>query len=116
MNELAGQGERGTASGGIVIGPGEGRTIPGTDTTTLIATGEQTGGSIGFRETASPPGSGPPRRVHYGCDELFYVLEGEFLAVRQPGTAWPPRAQTAAAPGAGWKHRRLWWRYGGLRW
>ena len=27
----------------------------------------------------SPPGYGPPRHVHYGSDELFYVLEGEFL-------------------------------------
>lgn len=79
MNESAGQGERGTALGGIVTGPGEGRTIPGTDAITLIATGEQTGGSIGVFEASSPPGDGPPRHVHYSCDELFYVLEGEFL-------------------------------------
>src|SRR5918994_5166120 len=79
MNESAGQGERGIASGGILLGPGEGRTIPGRDTITLKATSEQTGGSIGFLEATSSPGTGPPRHVHHSCDELFYVLEGEFL-------------------------------------
>ena len=79
MNESARQGERGTASGGIVLGPGEGRTIPGTDAITLKATGEETGGSIGFLEATSAPGTGPPRHIHHSCDELFYVLEGEFL-------------------------------------
>ena len=79
MNESVGQGERDAASRGIVIGPGEGRTIPGTDAIPLIATGEQTGGSIGVFEDTTSPGDGPPRHVHYGSDELFYVLEGEFL-------------------------------------
>src|SRR5215217_3710921 len=27
----------------------------------------------------SVPGDGPPRHIHYGSDELFYILEGEFL-------------------------------------
>ena len=81
MGELAGQGERGTASGVIIVGPGEGRTIPGTDTITLIATGEETGGSIGVFEDTTSPGDGPPRHVHYGSDELFYLLEGEFLVL-----------------------------------
>ena len=85
MNESTGQGEqastsRGT-SRGIVVGPGQGRTIPGTDAITLIATSEQTGGSIGVFEDISSPGDGPPRHVHYGSDELFYVLEGEFLVL-----------------------------------
>ena len=79
MSESAGQGERGTASGGIILRPGEGRTIPGTDAITLIATSNQTGGSVGVFEDISSPGDGPPRHVHYGSDELFYVLEGEFL-------------------------------------
>ena len=79
MNESAEQGERDAASRGIVIGPGEGRTIPGTGAITLIATAEQTGGSIGVFEGTSPPGDGPPRHIHYGSDELFYLLEGEFL-------------------------------------
>ena len=43
---------------GIILGSGEGRTIAGI---TLKATGEETGGSIGFIEATSPPGDGPPR-------------------------------------------------------
>jgi quercetin dioxygenase-like cupin family protein len=82
MDESAGQeAERGTASGGIIVGPGEGRTIRGTDAITLIATAEETGGSIGVFEDISSPGDGPPRHVHYGSDELFYLLEGEFLVL-----------------------------------
>ena len=105
MNGSAGQGERGTASGGIVLGPGEGRTIPGTDAITLKATGELTGGSIGFLEATSSPGYGPPRHIHRSHDELFYVLEGEFLFLvgeRQvsatPGTfVFVPRGTVHAA-------------------
>ena len=106
MNEeSAGQGEQGTASVGIILGPGGGRTIPGTDTLTLKATSEQTGGSIGVLEATSPPGYGPPRHIHYSSDELFYVLEGEFLFLvgeRQisamPGTfVFIPRGTVHAA-------------------
>ena len=32
-----------------------------------------------FLEVTSPPGTGPSRHIHHSCDELFYVLEGEFL-------------------------------------
>ena len=81
MNESsAGQeAERGIASGGLIIGPGQGRTVQGTGEITLIATAEQTGGSIGLFEGISPPGDGPPRHIHYRSDELFYILEGDFL-------------------------------------
>jgi quercetin dioxygenase-like cupin family protein len=79
VDESAGQGERGAASEGIILGPGEGRSIPGTDAITLKATSEETGGSIGFLEATSSPGYGPPRHIHRSHDELFYVLEGEFL-------------------------------------
>ena len=58
MNESAGQGERGAASGGIILGPGEGYTIPGTDAITLKATSEETGGSIGFLEATGSRGMG----------------------------------------------------------
>ena len=75
MDEPAGQREPGTAWGGIIVGPGEGRKVQGTGDITLIATAEETGGSIGVFEGISPPGDGPPRHVHYGSDELFYVLE-----------------------------------------
>jgi len=79
VNEPVERGEREAASGGIILGPGEGRTIPGTDAMTLKATAEQTSGSIGFLEATSSPGYGPPRHIHRSHDELFYVLEGEFL-------------------------------------
>jgi hypothetical protein len=65
MDESSAQGVRGIASGGIILGPGEGRTIPGTDAITLIATGEESGGFIGVFECNSPPGDGPPRHVHH---------------------------------------------------
>jgi quercetin dioxygenase-like cupin family protein len=79
VNEPVERGEREAASGGIILGPGEGRTIPGTDAMTLKATAEQTRGSIGFLEATSSPGYGPPRHIHRSHDELFYILEGEFL-------------------------------------
>ena len=110
MNERsAGQEERGRFSRGIILGPGEGYTIPGTDAITLKATGEETGGSIGFLEATSPPGYGPPRHVHRSSDELFYVLEGEFLFLvgerrvsAPPGTfVFIPRGTVHAAKGIG---------------
>ena len=79
MDGSAGQERQGSSPGGIILGPGEGHTIPGTDAMTLKATGEQTAGSIGFLEATSSPGYGPPRHIHRSHDELFYVLEGEFL-------------------------------------
>jgi mannose-6-phosphate isomerase-like protein (cupin superfamily) len=48
------------------------------DVTELLATREQTGGSLGmFRQTIAPK-SGPPLHVHRGEDEFFYVVSGEF--------------------------------------
>jgi mannose-6-phosphate isomerase-like protein (cupin superfamily) len=48
------------------------------DITELLATREQTGGSLGiFRQTIAP-NSGPPLHVHRGEDEFFYVVTGEF--------------------------------------
>ena len=109
MKESAGQGERGAALEGIILGPGEGRAIPGTDAMTLKATGEETGGSIGFLEVTSSPGYGPHRHIHRSHDELFYVLEGEFLFLvgeRQisgsPGTfVFVPRGTVHAAKAIG---------------
>jgi mannose-6-phosphate isomerase-like protein (cupin superfamily) len=77
-----GPGERGgqpaTAARVIALGPGEGRVIPGPEGLTLKARAEETGGAIGFLEGTTPPGFGPPRHVHHTCDELFYVLGGQF--------------------------------------
>jgi mannose-6-phosphate isomerase-like protein (cupin superfamily) len=116
VNESAGKGELGSASEGIILGPGEGRKIPGTDAMTLKATSEQTGGSIGFLEATSSPGSGPPRHVHHSSDELFYVLEGEFLFLvgeRQvsalPGTfVFIPRGRSTPPRLSGPSPARCW--------
>ena len=62
----------------IVRGPGEGFVIPGPEGVTLKATGEETGGSVGVFEGTTPAGFGPPRHIHYTCDEMFYVLAGKF--------------------------------------
>ena len=102
MSESDARKQGAKAPDGIVLGPGEGRPVGGIN---LKATGEQTGGSIGFLEATTPPGDGPPRHVHYGCDELFYVLEGQFLFLvgdRQvsggPGTfVFIPRGTVHAA-------------------
>ena len=48
------------------------------DVTEIVATREQTGGSIGlFRQTIAPK-SGPPTHIHQTEDEFFYVVKGEF--------------------------------------
>jgi mannose-6-phosphate isomerase-like protein (cupin superfamily) len=86
----------------LVVGPGEGRVIPGAGGITLEATGEaimvkasseQTGGAMGLLEVTTRPGFGPPRHIHHDADELFYILSGEFqflvgerLTRAEPGT------------------------------
>ena len=44
---------------------------------TLKATAAQTGGAFGLIEQVLPPGFAPPRHVHHGEDEAFYVIDGE---------------------------------------
>jgi len=79
---------------GVVLGPDEGRLIVAErrgDLITLKLTREQTQGSIGVLEATTQPGGGPPRHIHRSCDELFYVLQGEFLFLvgDQRATAGP---------------------------
>jgi mannose-6-phosphate isomerase-like protein (cupin superfamily) len=48
------------------------------DFTELLATSDQTGGSLGmFRQTIAPR-SGPPTHIHQTEDEFFYVVSGDF--------------------------------------
>jgi quercetin dioxygenase-like cupin family protein len=70
--------EQTAARRALVVGPGEGRVIPGPEGVTFKATAEETGGAIGIWEATSAPGFGPPRHIHYDADELFYILSGEF--------------------------------------
>ncbi len=60
----------------IVLGPGEGRPIPGREEVVLKATGAETGGAAAVLEATTAPGGGPDPHVHHDNDELFYVLEG----------------------------------------
>lgn len=62
----------------IVLGPGEGRAIPGPEGVVVKATAADAQGAVGVLEATAEPGFGPPRHVHHSCDELFYVLGGEF--------------------------------------
>ncbi len=60
----------------IVLGPGEGRPVPGREEVVLKATGAETGGAVAVLEATTAPGDGPAPHVHHDNDELFYVLEG----------------------------------------
>jgi mannose-6-phosphate isomerase-like protein (cupin superfamily) len=68
---------------GFVVAPGDAPSFFGpegreADITELLATAEQTGGTLGmFRQTIAP-GSGPPAHVHHTEDEFFYVVSGTF--------------------------------------
>ena len=63
--------------GKIVLGPGEGKTIPvpGHSITHKLR-GEDTGGAFSLLEV-DLFGDGPPQHIHKTEDETFYVLEGE---------------------------------------
>lgn len=71
------------ASAGFVVSPGGAPRFSGpqgreADFTEVLATGDQTGGTLGmFRQTIAPK-SGPPTHIHQAEDEFFYVVSGEF--------------------------------------
>ena len=48
------------------------------DITEILATAEQTGGSLGLFRQRIAPNSGPPTHVHHGEDEFFYIVSGNF--------------------------------------
>lgn len=71
------------SAAGFVTLPGQAQQYPGgqgreSDFTELLATAEQTGGSIGVFRQSIAPGSGPPAHVHHGEDEVLYVIDGSF--------------------------------------
>src|SRR5664279_6286906 len=67
----------------LIVLPGEIRRYRGQKgrenaTTELLATSEETGGTLGlFRQTIAPAG-GPPRHLHLREDEFAYVVSGQF--------------------------------------
>ena len=66
-------------SRGHFVAAGEGERIwIVTDTMSLKATAESTGGNLAFLENLTSPGGGPPPHIHTREDEFFYVLDGSF--------------------------------------
>ena len=76
---------------------------------TILSPG-QSNGTMSIVDSLSPAGSGPPRHIHHGEDEIFVVLSGQcefWLAgksfIRGPGeTAFVPRGteHTFRIPGS----------------
>ena len=71
------------SAAGFVALPGQEQKYPGgqgreSDFTELLATAQQTGGSIGVFRQSIAPGSGPPAHVHRDADEVLYVIDGSF--------------------------------------
>ena len=68
------------AGGGVVLGPGEARTIDlGGFGVTVHADEDVTGGAFTLIETAETGvGMGPPLHVHRDCAESFYVIAGRY--------------------------------------
>lgn len=82
--------------------PGEGEHLSvGGSSTTLKATGAETGGSFFLSETLLEPGfPGPPPHVHERLHDMFWVLEGT-LTMRLGGDeqALEPGAFACVPPG-----------------
>ena len=85
---------------GHAVAAGEGERIwIVTDTMSLKATAETTGGNLALLENLTSPGGGPPPHIHTREDEFFYVLDGSFEvrigdhvhAVGPGGFAYVPR-------------------------
>jgi len=65
---------------GIILGPGEGVSVPnpvGGRLTFKIGSADTDGALTAF-ESIAAPGEGPPLHVHLNDDEIFYALEGSF--------------------------------------
>lgn len=63
--------------GGYVLAEHAGEHVWFLDTSMVVkAGGEQTNGAFTFLEWSAPEGFGPPRHIHHGEDEAFYVLDG----------------------------------------
>jgi putative ABC transport system substrate-binding protein len=68
---------------GFVVLPNQAPRFPGpvggeADITEILATREQTGGSVGVWRYTKVLEGGPPLHIHRAEDEWFYVLSGEF--------------------------------------
>lgn len=82
----------------IVLFPGDGERVPGPEGIVIKAGGPDTNGSVGFVEATSAPGFVAPPHIHHDCDEMFYVLEGEFEFVLGDGTVRAPAGSFVFIP------------------
>jgi hypothetical protein len=65
---------------GFVLGPDEGEAFWWLGTLTINKIrGTSTAGGLDVVEHRVAPGYAPPRHVHQGQDEIFYVVDGEFV-------------------------------------
>ena len=72
-------GESRLASGGLVAGPGVGKSLDvGDMQLSLKASAQQTQGVVSVFETEDMPGFSPPPHFHTDAAESFYVLEGDY--------------------------------------
>ncbi|MGI9013448.1 MAG: cupin domain-containing protein [Phycisphaerales bacterium] len=67
------------AASHLASGHGATYTVIGDDRVTIKLAAADCGGAVTVIETTTMPGDGPPRHVHEREDELFYILEGEFV-------------------------------------
>lgn len=54
--------------------------FPGAITLKILLSGKQTGGTQAIFEDIVQPGTGPGRHIHHHQDEVFFFLEGNFIA------------------------------------
>lgn len=65
-------------AGGFVLGPEEGDAYWWLGTLTINKLdGERSHGRIDIVDHRVPAGSAPPRHVHDGQDEIFFVIDGQ---------------------------------------
>ena len=72
--------ENGSDGATTVVPAGAGTAVwVGTELVTVKVSGRATAGALALTEHATLPHGGPPLHQHSREDEVFYVLEGEFL-------------------------------------
>jgi mannose-6-phosphate isomerase-like protein (cupin superfamily) len=94
--------EHGTDAESYIVLPGEGEPVPG-QRVLIRAGGQETGTAVSVLEIENPGFGGPPLHVHQRHDEMFYVLEGEYL-VQLGDTVTVAPAGSFAYFGRGTRH------------
>jgi uncharacterized cupin superfamily protein len=84
----------------VVVRAGAGEPITAAGVEHLFkVTGEQTGDRLGLEEFSVPPATvGARPHIHWGHDEVFYVLAGELTVATEQGEVVLGPGDLAAAP------------------